>query len=486
MKRLLTAVLLPVLLAAHAPLLRAQPTAEVDRTVKQVVQEAAMKHATLSVCIYNITSGKKLYGYDDQRSVTPASVAKLLTTGTGFALLGDDFRFSTVLTMRGEVDRDGVLHGNLYITGGGDPLLGSYRYRQTTADTLFAQWMSALRKRGVRRIDGGVCYNTTIFDDQRLHDSWVWGDVGNYYGAGVSGLNFHENMYFVYFNPGAHTGNPATVNRTSPKGIELMESCCVTTGAAGSGDNVVIYGGPSSTWRLYTGTVPLGKRDFSVRGSMPDPARTCADLFASYLRTHGIGVSLGAEEVLSLPDSLRTVMEYKSTPYRVIAQYTNQTSNNIYAESIFKYLGYKNYGQGSYTNGSRAVMDFLKSKGIETGGVNVVDGSGLSRQNLVTTDFLCRYLMAMSKESCFDSFMASLSKVGESGTAKNLLPSLPENITVRLKTGTISAVKSYAGYIITGSGELLAYAIISNNHDCTNREAAEMLNRILRKMAIAY
>lgn len=466
--------------------LHAQPTAELDRTVRQVAQAQALKHATLSVSLYSITADKKVYGYDDQRSLTPASVNKLFTTGAGFAQLGGDFRFTTRLTMRGEVDRDGVLHGNLYITGGGDPLLGSYRYRQTTLDTLFSLWTAALRKRGVRRIDGGVCYNTTIFDDQPLHDSWQWGDVGNYYGAGVSGLNFHENMYFVHFNPGAKVGDAATVSRTNPKNLDLLETCTVTTGAAGSGDNVIVYGAPYSTGRIYTGTVPLGKRDFGVRAALPDPARTCADLFASYLRTRGIGVSLGADEVRALPDSLRAVMDYQSTPYRTLAQYTNHTSNNVYAESIFKYLGYKKHGRGSFANGAKAVMAYLADKGLETDGVHIVDGSGLSRQNRVTTDFLCRYLVAVSKEGFFDSFLASLSKAGESGTAKNLLPGLPQGVEMYVKTGSMDGVKSYAGYITTGGGELMAFAIICNNYDCSSREAGDLLTRILQTIASKY
>ena len=491
-----TIILILISITIHFPLLlgeglgvrplQAQPTAEVDQTVRQVAQAQAMKHASLSVSLYSITAGKKVYGYDDQRSLTPASVNKLFTTGAGFALLGGDFRFTTRLTMRGELDRDGVLHGNLYITGGGDPLLGSYRYRQTTIDTLFSQWTAALRKRGVRRIDGGVCFNTTIFDNQPLHDSWQWGDVGNYYGAGVYGLNFHENMYFVHFNPGAKVGAAATVNRTNPKNLDLLESCTVTTGAVGSGDNVIVYGAPYSTSRIYTGTVPLGKRDFGVRAALPDPARTCADLFASYLRTRGIGVSLGANEVRAMPDSLRAVMDYQSTPYRTIAQYTNHTSNNIYAESIFKYLGYKKYGRGTFVNGAQAVMDYLKEKGLETDGVNIVDGSGLSRQNRVTTDFLCRYLAAVSKESFFDSFLTSLSKAGESGTARNLLPAMPQGVEMHVKTGSMEGVKSYAGYITTGGGELMAFAIIANNFAGSSREAGELLTRILQKIVTTY
>ena len=464
--------------------LQAQPTAEVDQTVRQIAQ--TMKHATLSVCIYNVTTGKTLYSYDDQRSMTPASVEKLLTTAAGFALLGADFRFTTRLTMRGELDRDGVLHGDVYITGGGDPLLGSYRYRQTAPDTLFGQWTTALRKRGVRRIDGGVCYHSSIFDQQPLHDSWQWGDVGNYYGAGVNGLNFHENMYFVYFNPGDKIGSAATVSRINPKNLDLLETCMVTTGAAGSGDNVIVYGAPYSTRRIYTGTVPLGKRDFSVRAALPDPARTCADLFASHLRTHGIGVSLGAREIRSMPDSLRTIMDYYSVPYSTIAQYTNHTSNNIYAESIFKYLGYKKYGRGTFANGAKAVMAYLSEKGMEVDGMHIVDGSGLSRQNRVTTDFLCRSLAAISHEPFFNSFLSSLAKAGENGTAKRLLPTLPDGIEVYVKTGSMEGVKSYAGYITTAGGQMLSFAIIGNGYDCSSREAGELLTRILQKIVTAY
>lgn len=444
-----------------------------------------MKHATLSVSIYSASTGQRLYGYDDQRSVTPASVEKLLTTGAGFALLGTDFRFTTRLTMRGEVDRDGVLHGDLYITGGGDPLLGSYRYRQTTLDTLFAQWTSALRKRGVRRIDGGICYHTRIFDDQRLHDSWQWGDVGNYYGAGVSGLNFHENMYFVHFTPGAQVGRAATVARTTPKALELMETCTVTTGAAGSGDNVIVYGAPDSPQRLYTGTVPMGKKEFSVRAALPNPARTCADLFASYLRTRGISVSLGAREISAMPDSLRAVMDFNSIPYATLAQYTNRTSNNIYAESIFKYLGYKQYHLGTFDNGAKAVMDYLTGKGLSTDGIRIADGSGLSRLNRVTTDFLCRYLTAVSKEPFFESFLATLAQAGENGTARNLLPALPAGVAVYVKSGTMDGVKAYAGYIVTG-GETLTFAIVSNGHSCSGQEASTLLTRILQAIVSNY
>lgn len=465
---------------------QAQQTAELDRMVRQTEQDATLRHGTLSVCVYNVSTGKLLYSHNAERSMVPASVQKLFTTGVGFARLGSDFRFTTQLFVRGETDREGVLHGNIYLVGGGDPLLGSYRYRQTSPDSLFEGWTNALRKKGIRRIDGRVCFNTSVFDEQPLHDSWQWGDVGNYYGAGVNGLNFHENMYFVYFNAGKRLGHAASAVRTRPKNIDILGTSEVTTGDEKSGDQVIIYGSPTSKERLYRGTVPLGKNDFAVRGALPNPARTCADLFATHLRTRGIGISAGSMQVYSLPDSLRPVLDYYSPHYYTIAQYTNLTSNNIYAESIFKYLGYKLSGTGSYEAGARAVNAYFSEHNLASAGVRIVDGSGLSRMNKTTADFTCRYLTAISREAFYDQFLHSLAVVGESGTAKSLLPSLPKDIKVYIKTGSMDGVKCYAGYIHTRGGETLAYSVMANDFTCTGKEVAEKLNQILLKIATSY
>ena len=464
----------------------AQKTFDLDKLVNQIERESGMQHGTLAVCVYNTANGKEVYSHKAALSMVPASVNKLFTTATGFSMLGGDFRFVTKLAVRGNTDREGVLHGNIYIEGGGDPLLGSYRYRQTQPDSLFNGWMQALHRKGIRRVDGRVCYNASVFDDQPLHDSWQWGDIGNYYGSGVSGLNFHENMYFVYFNPGKRIGHPATITRTQPKNIDILNLCEVTTGPENSGDQVTIYGAPPGKERLYRGTVPLGKNDFSVRGALPNPAKTCSDLFATYLRSHGISISAGSMQVLTTPDSLRPVLDDYSSPYYTIAQYTNLTSNNIYAESIFKYLGYKKYGTGSYENGARAVMDYFSAKGLSTNGIRIVDGSGLSRQNHVTADFLCRFLVAVSREPYYKDFLHSLSVAGESGTAKHLLTSIPKGVTVRVKTGSMDEVKSYAGYITTNSGETYAFCIIANGYDCTAKAASDKLNKILQKMVTVF
>ena len=167
-----TIIILAMLMVAIG--IQAQQTAELEKCIDGVRKENGMRHGMLSVSVYNITKGKAVYGYQPQVSLTPGSVVKLFTTGTAFSRLGSNFRFTTKLAIRGEVDREGVLHGNVFIIGGGDPLLGSYRYRQTSPDSLFNGWTRSLKKKGIKRVEGRVCYYTGIFDDQPLHDSWQW------------------------------------------------------------------------------------------------------------------------------------------------------------------------------------------------------------------------------------------------------------------------------------------------------------------------
>lgn len=461
----------------------AQNKSELEKTINSICKENDMKHATLSVEVFNISKNQMVYSHDAQRCVTPASLNKLFTTAAGFEKLGSNFRFKTTLTYSGNIDNHGVLHGNLYIIGGGDPMLGSYRYKQTVPDTLFSTWAKILRNNGIKSIDGRICFDATIFDNQALNDSWQWGDIGNYYGSGVSGLNFHENMYFAFFAPGKKIGYPATLERTQPKDINVRSTNEVLTGPENSGDNVVIYGDPNNPMRNYKGTIPMGKKSFSVRGALPSPGQTCAELFARYLRNNGINVSSNVTEVFSKNDNTHTLLDYFSNTYYVIAQYTNLTSNNIYAESIFKYLGYHQSGQGSYASGSKAVMSYIGTLGLETSGIRIVDGSGLSRLNRVTADFLCRFLAKTSQRSFFNDYNNTLAKVGESGTARNLLPNLPKGIDMRIKSGTMDGVRNYAGYVFTESGDMLCFSVLCSNYDGSSNAIKTRIEKILYSIA---
>ena len=462
---------------------KAQNTAALNKTVNDLSKEEEMKHATLSVAVYNIDKRTAVYSYNAQRSVVPASLTKLFTTAAGFDKLGPNFRLRTTLAYAGEIDRSGTLHGDLYIIGGGDPLLGSYRYRQTVPDSVFAAWHKAVTAAGIKAVNGRVYYDATIFDNHPIHDSWQWGDIGNYYGSGVSGLNFHENMFFIHFTPDAKIGYPTTISRMEPRGLTLHIINEVMTGPARSGDQVVVYGDPGSTIRTCTGTVPHDSKDFTVRASLPKPAQVCADLFTQYLRSHKVSVSGAASEAMKRPSPMTTLIEYTSPTYYVIAQYTNMTSNNTYAEAIHRYVGFKTYGMGSSANGAKAVNDYLQRMRIESSGVTLEDGCGLSVRNRVTTDFICRFLMEVSKASYSEEYMKTLALAGENGTVKNMLTGLPSNVTVRMKTGSMTGVRAYAGYIKNAKGERLCFSVIANDFNCSGSQMKTKLEKIIMKIA---
>lgn len=476
-------LILSVLLATGIDV-QAQNANAIKQAVNEVIQSQGMTHASLSVNVHNITRNQTVYGYQPHQSLVPGSLCKIFTTAVGFDKLGAEFRFKTTLSHDGSIDKNGVLHGNLYIIGGGDPMLGSYRFRQTIPDTLFAAWHSAMVNKGIKSVDGRIFYCSNIFDNHPLHDSWQWGDIGNYYGAGAYGLNFHENMYFVYYNPGKKIGQPATVDHLAPKGINVKSYNEVTTGSDGSGDQVVIYGDPNTNIRRYCGTVPLGKNAFAVKGALPMPGKTCAELFSAYLHAHNINVTHNVSEIANVPDKAVPLLEYYSNTYYIIAQYTNQTSNNIYAESIFKYLGYDSYKKGTFANGTKAIYNFFQSHGLNTTGIKIVDGSGLSRLNIITADFVCRFLTSIHKLPIYRDFAGSMAKVKESGTAKNMLKDLPNNIDVRIKSGTMDRVKSYAGYVNTEDGEVLCFCIICNNHTCSDSEIKSKMEKIIKTIAL--
>ncbi len=464
-------------------ILPAQNTAELDRQVKSVSNTPSIQHGTVAVSVYNVKQKRMVYSYNGQKSLIPASMSKIFTTAIASDYLGNNFRFKTTLSYSGNIADDGTLNGNIYIIGGGDPLLGSYRYRQTTPDSVFSTWYQAIKDNGIRRITGRICFNQSIFDNQPIHDSWQWGDIGNYYASGISGLNFHENMYFAYFNSGKKLGYPALLDHTEPRMMNIRNINEVATGPENSGDKVVIYGDPSNNQRLYRGTVPLGKVNFAVRGALANPAATCAELFASYLRQRGISVTSNVNEVTTVRDTNYSLIDYYSNTYYVIAQYINRTSNNMYAECVFKYMGYKRYGKGSFSNGSKVLFDFFKAHGLDVSGIRIVDGSGLSRMNKVTSEFTCKFLGEVSEMIIFEDFLKTMAVAGRSGTARNILTNLPQGVRMYVKSGTMTRIKGYSGYMYNAKGELFSFCVMSNEHECSSGEMTKKIESILYQIA---
>ncbi len=465
-----------------------------ENEINTLKKDPLLKHAAWSVYVYNITTSESEADYNSQMSLLPASIQKTITTSTALALLGENFKFETQLQISGRIDSlTGTLHGNVYLKGGGDPTLGSKRFGVTTnADTLFSQFARALQKAGITKVDGALIADPGIFDD-RFPQSWGYEDVGNYYACAVSGLCIYENMYRLYFDAGAAIGDSAKLVDMEPNIPEITFINSVTTGAAGTGDQVYIMGSPYTYLRQLDGTVPLGRKRFDVDGALPDPAKTCAVVCMSAFSHYGISVKGGCTTIrdeqlkgaagIKDTSSHRTISNYYSPELSQIVKHTNLKSINMFAENILKMLGYKKGGVGSTKKGVEIVKQYWISKGIDLSGMEMVDGCGLSRKNQLTAQQLCKMLVAYTKEPTYEAFNESLPVAGKSGGLSTLFKGTVAEDNLRAKTGTMDGVRSFAGYVKNISGEDLAFVIIMNNFPGTGSDIRKKCERLMELIA---
>jgi D-alanyl-D-alanine carboxypeptidase/D-alanyl-D-alanine-endopeptidase (penicillin-binding protein 4) len=467
-------LLILVPLALTFPPLQAQTidSLALDRLSDAVVElqnSELMRNGVFAFSLKSTQSGQTILGINQEQSVPSASTLKLISTATALSVLGGDYTYPTYLEYDGQVVRD-TLRGDLYLRGTGDPSLGSDLNRfegVPNGGQLLSRWTEAVRRAGIRYVQGQVVADPTIFDDKNLADTWVWGDLGNYYGAGVQGLNFRENLYRISFKAGRNVGDPTEVVKLEPDLSYLKIENRVTTGEAGSGDQVYIYASPLGEQILLTGTVPRGVTSFTVKGAIPRPAYAAAFELTRALKEAGVGVA-GAGDVL--PRSLaaavpRTVIDQYSSPtLRDLAKETNWWSINLYADALLKTAGVKLNGKPDFDKAAEAEADYWRKKGADMRGFFVKDGSGLSPTGSLTAQNLTDVLNVATKDKNFTDFYNSIAILGETGTIRNIGRRTKAAGNVRAKSGSIGGTRAYAGYVTTKQGDRLSFAMIAHKY----------------------
>ncbi len=449
--------------------------------------DKALDHASWSFYVKDVTNDKDILTFNTDQFLVPASTQKVITTVSALMLLGHDYQYETHLEYCGRVDMQGVLHGNLYIKGSGDPAFGSELLNDTLAlSNVFQKWTDALHAAGIRKINGHIIADERIFDNEMVPGRWIWQHIGNYFGAGTSGLTANENEYRVYFDAGSGIGQPATVVNTYPTITNLSFINEVTTGPVGSGDQVYIYGAPFVSERRLTGTVPLGAKSFAVRGSMPDPPLFAATALWYFLNNMGLEVTgkptsyrnAAADGII--PSENRTIIAtWESMPLAEIVNRTNMVSVNSYAESLLKTIGYQTNGEGSFSSGLKALEQHWDAFGIVPSLDKITDGSGLSPSNRITASQLMVVLDAAARHPTFEILYNSLPIAGQSGSLANHLRGTSSEGILRAKSGFLNHVLGYAGYTTMQNGNLAAFVIIVNHYD---GNAATMRRKILQLM----
>lgn len=449
----------------------AQTRQEVKNQIQSQLRSISEKYpsASISFSLSEPESGNSVVDYNSSTALMPASTVKTITTAVALETLGADYRFKTVLAASTSSIKEGLLKGNIIIKGSGDPTLGSDRISGNSGiSSVIATWVQAIRDRGIKEISGDIITDNTGFNRNAIPPGWIWTDIGNYYGAGSYGLNINENEYKIFFKPGKQEGDPAEVIRVEPEipGLTFINE--MKTGPKGSGDNGYIFGGTFSNTRYLSGTIPAGVAEFSIKGSMPDPGLFAAQLLKKELEKNGIRVS--GDAVVNYSGDLKTVSPdliitvHESPQLHEIVKHTNHYSINLYAEALLNAMGRELKGKGETGAGIAVIKSYLKNSGIIPDLYFLIDGSGLSPQNSLSSASFTNFLNRMYRSKTYNSFFASLPVAGKTGTVASIGRGTEAEGKIHAKSGSFERVIAYNGYVEGKSGKLYSFCIIANNY----------------------
>ena len=391
-------------------------------------------------------------------------------------MLGPDFKFETYLETDGTLD-NGVLHGNLYIRGTGDPTIGSHK---TGNRNFLNVWVREIRNAGIRQIKGSVVADISFFHtDEAINPQWIWEDIGNYYAPSISALSYMDNTMNIQLMSGA-VGTIATVMKTTPAVLDIeFENHIVCK--AKDHEGAYVHGLPFSNRRYLVGSVPANQGLFSLRGDIPNPGLLLAKHLTAQLKTAGIEVSNSAGYITEPSTATRKLIyTHKSPALSAIIKETNFQSNNHYAEQIFRYLGSLAGVPATIKGSVDIIKQFWKLRLIDLSPAFVCDGSGLAPQNALSARIFVDVLTYMLQASSYkEEFLATLPVSGESGTLSGFLKDTPLHGMVQAKSGTTSRIKSYAGYIhLPNKGEYV-FCVIVNNGAARARAVQREIERFL-------
>ncbi len=432
---------------------------------EKLLSDPQMKHGIVGLQIVKSTTGEKVFELNAQIGLAPASCQKTITSAAAMEILGPGYRYQTAAGYSGSIVK-GVLKGDLYITGTGDPSLGSWRFDATKEEKQLDALVDRIQKAGIKKIDGKLIGLTGKWEEETLPGGWIWDDMGNYYGAGTAALNWHENQYDLILRSGQLLGDTVTIVATKPQLYGLTLHSRLTAAAKGTGDNAYIYLPPYATHGYVRGTIPVAENAFVIAGSIPDAAKQF--LYTLNRKLDSVQISPKQWTVLTNQTIPLTPLPgmVESPTLDSLNYWFMKKSINLYGEAFLKTIAYEKTGLGSTDKGVSLVKQFWKERGIETSALHIMDGSGLSPQNRVTASALVQVLQYARTRPWFAYYYDAL----------------PVFNQMKLKSGTIGGAKSFAGYHTAKDGTTYTVAMMVNNYDGSAGEMVKKMYQLLDEL----
>ena len=475
---LLFAACLPLSAVGQAPYSESAAAEELTETISQTLDTEPFEGAYWGVQIVNLRSGTVLYSKNAQSNFVPASNVKLLTTAAALDQLTPDYRFRTRIYADGPIE-DGTLKGNLIVRGSGDPTIGGYEQRDDPT-RVFRQWADSLKALGITHISGNIIGDDNRMDDTPLGHGWSWSDISYAYAAEIGGLVFNENTVDLHVL-GQEVGQPAKIT-WEPFDTDYVNVVNRSRTVPWRTEDDEQYQRIMGTNTIHVRTKVHPNREETESITITNPTLYFVHVLREVLLREGIsvgGTPADLDETAATvqydSDLVRPVASYTSKPLRQIVRTLNHESQNLYAEQILRTLAVEVPPQttedlkpGSSALGVKSVRKTLAAARVDTSRIQLVDGSGLSRQNLVRPQSIVRLLQYMwthPAPAASSAFYDSLPKGGQEGTLEyRFQGNAPAHANVRAKTGTLSNTSSLSGYVTSERGTPLAFSIFCNHH----------------------
>jgi D-alanyl-D-alanine carboxypeptidase/D-alanyl-D-alanine-endopeptidase (penicillin-binding protein 4) len=469
---------------------------------------AAFRNAHWGILVVDPATGDTLYSHNAGKLFMPASNMKLLTGATAMAQLGPDFRWRTTYSSRGAV-RDSVLHGDLIVTGRGDPSISDHM-RGGDGMAPLRELADSLRAHGIARVTGRLIHGGDAFPDSTHGFGWSWSDFDFPYSAGVDELFFNEGFTLLTVRGAHEAGRPVTVQAQPASGYPRLRVTAQTVVRPPPvpGDTVRARRSRRANLNLYadgdTTVVVVGTMfpddSAPVAIAHRDPALAYLTALREALGERGVRVERGVTArsegdtlgpmaadgdamdagAARAPDSLFTFL---SMPLRDVFAAMSKPSQNQVAEILFKTLGLERTGVGTADSGRRVVERQLAAWGAAPDGFAVRDGSGLSRHDYISPETVIRVLDAMRRDTAFTVFYAGLPIAGVDGTISGRMKGTAAEGNVHAKTGSVDKARSLSGYVTTADGRLLLFSFLCNNWTVPVRQVEDVQDAIADRLA---
>lgn len=504
----------------NAPVL--EPDSKRDKAlaarIEKVLSQPDIARGMWGIDVVSVAKGNVLYEQNAEKLFTPASNTKLFTTAAVMALIGPDYKFHTTVESSGTVDKYGRLNGDIVLVGRGDPNLSGrvlpYNLRTerklpplAALETLADQ----VAKKGIKFVDGDVVADDSYYAFERYGEGWAQDDLVWEWGAPVSALTINDNVIFVSIMPADRQGERAFVSIVPYADYYRVDNRIYTTPSGTGPRKIYINREPGSNKLTLWGNIPVDDQGANEALAIEDSADFAAQAFRAMLEQRGIVIYGGTRarhnelanlNTLSItttasagggdekaPGMMKVapavLAAYESQPLSDDLRVINKVSQNLHAELMLRLLGRERGNSGTIEGGLEVERTFLNRAGIRQDEYVFFDGSGLSRQNLVTPHAIVKLLIFATTQPWGELYQSTLPVAGVDGSLGDRFKGSDAASRVQAKTGSLGHVNALSGYVTTEKGERIAFSIIANNHNLTSKRALDAIDEIVEAIVSA-